>query len=193
MFSVANANAIAYDDLMVHGRGRKKDFVAPFGDSIWIDVTDGHWIAAEGKLAHCMVRQIRASHTCGVYVISPFRAVAEGFSDLLANDGSPDGEDWAKANSGTVHTFQGKQSDIVILVLGSDPQSNGARQWAASKPNLLSVALTQAKERVYVIGNRSLWAEQTYFALLAETLPTTTRQAFESKWLSTKSPTQTPR
>jgi superfamily I DNA and/or RNA helicase len=72
---------------------------------------------------------------------------------------------------GTIHAFQGKETDIVFIILGSDPNFDGARAWAAEKPNMLNVALTRAKQYVYVIGNRQLWAKQPYFNYLAEQLP----------------------
>jgi hypothetical protein len=59
----------------------------------------------------------------------------------------------------------------VILVLGGDPQRAGAKRWAASKPNLLNVAVSRAKRRLYVIGNRSAWATHRHFDVLADRLP----------------------
>lgn len=73
--------------------------------------------------------------------------------------------------AGTIHTAQGKQAEIVILVLGSDPQRDGARCWAASKPNLLNVTVSRAKRRLYVIGDRQAWGTQRHFDILAYHLP----------------------
>jgi hypothetical protein len=39
----------------------------------------------------------------------------------------------------------------------------GARAWAGGRPNLLNVAVTRAKEVVYVVGNRNLWREAGLF------------------------------
>jgi len=73
-----------------------------------------------------------------------------------------------------VHTTQGKEADVVILVLGTDPRGPGARAWAASKPNLLNLAVSRAKRRLLVIGDREAWRDQRYFATLAESLPART-------------------
>jgi len=73
---------------------------------------------------------------------------------------------------GTVHTMQGKEADVVILVLGTHPDRVGSRQWAANTPNLLNVAVSRARRRLYVIGNRETWGDQKYFDILAASLPT---------------------
>lgn len=50
-----------------------------------------------------------------------------------------------------------------MLVLGGNPKRPGAKAWAAEKPNLLNVAATRAKRRLYVVGNRTEWSRQKYF------------------------------
>lgn len=71
--------------------------------------------------------------------------------------------DWLKSHIGTVHTFQGKQADAVILCLGLDTKTQGAASWAAQKPNLLNVALTRAKYRFVAIGDADIWLTQPFF------------------------------
>lgn len=60
---------------------------------------------------------------------------------------------------------------MVVLVLGSAPNKNGARAWAAEKPNLLNVAVSRARRRLYVIGNQQNWQNHRYFSVLTATLP----------------------
>ncbi|NKN16582.1 hypothetical protein GFL86_34785 [Rhizobium laguerreae] len=43
---------------------------------------------------------------------------------------------------------------------------------ARSKPNLLNVALTRAKRRFYIVGDRSLWGTLPYFRETASALET---------------------
>lgn len=71
--------------------------------------------------------------------------------------------DWLDTHIGTVHTFQGKQAEGVILCLGLDSTKEGAAQWAASKPNLLNVALTRAKLRFVAVGDGQIWLGKPYF------------------------------
>jgi hypothetical protein len=57
-------------------------------------------------------------------------------------------------------------------VLGAPAQSQtGARGWAGDKPNLLNVAVSRAKEALYVVGNRPLWREAGLFRELHARLP----------------------
>jgi superfamily I DNA and/or RNA helicase len=72
---------------------------------------------------------------------------------------------------GTVHAMQGKEADVVILILGGDPGRPGARGFATREPNLLNVAVTRAKRRLYVIGNRDTWGDEPYFNVLAARVP----------------------
>ena len=78
-----------------------------------------------------------------------------------------------RVRCGTIHTFQGREADIVFLVLGSSPGSSGwgSRQWASRTPNILNVALTRARSVIYVIGNQRDWRKHPFFDILAEELP----------------------
>jgi hypothetical protein len=66
----------------------------------------------------------------------------------------------------------GREAEAVIFVLGApSPSQTGARGWAGSHPNLLNVAVTRAKEALYVIGNRDLWCGAGLFRELDHRLP----------------------
>jgi hypothetical protein len=168
------SNAIAYDGLMIDATdpALAQAFESRYPalpESKWIDVgsdiSQGHWIPAEGVevdriLAHLDEIELDPSQ---VMAIGPFRDVARRLKERARK------HDGLKA--GTIHTAQGKEADIVILVLGSDPAREGARTWAASKPNLLNVAVSRARRRLYVIGDRDAWMRHRYFDLLADRLP----------------------
>ncbi|SPJ32412.1 AAA domain-containing protein [Kushneria phyllosphaerae] len=179
MFSIANR--IAYNDKMLHGND---DLAAGPGDSRWFDVegqTRGkHYVPDQAlKVADMLNPHIRnKSEIPNVYIISPFKAVAQGLQTDLAKlldanafGGASELRKWLKARVGTVHTFQGKEEDSVILVLGLSSESPGAAEWASGKPNLLNVALTRAKKRVYVVGSTEIWGSKQYFSEACEKLP----------------------
>ena len=73
-------------------------------------------------------------------------------------------------NIGTIHTTQGKEANVIILVLGGDPKRPGAKKWASKTPNLLNVAVSRAKRRLYVIGDRNSWSNFNYFDVMANSL-----------------------
>jgi superfamily I DNA and/or RNA helicase len=89
-------------------------------------------------------------------LVSPFRAVAEELRRI--------GKMHGVKKAGTIHVAQGAEADAVILVLGGDPKNPGSKEWASSRPNLLNVAVSRAKRRLYVIGNRNEWAQYPYFS-----------------------------
>lgn len=171
MFEISNE--IAYGGLMVDATDPAlgeafADRYPTLPQSKWIDVcseaSHGHWIPAEGEevdriLAHLGSIEFDFSQ---MMAIGPFRDVARQLAERARRHRG--------LRAGTIHTAQGKEADIVILVLGSDPAREGARTWAASRPNLLNVAVSRARRRLYVIGDREAWMRQRYFDLLAERL-----------------------
>lgn len=147
MFEICNT--IAYAGLMVDGvakRGTLKISSTDWPSSRWIDIrsptADGHWIEAEGDATVELLEQLISldADPLRLFLISPFRKVAERWRHKTKK--------YKGIRVGTVHTTQGKEADIVILVLGSDPSQAGARRWAARKPNLLNVAVSRAKLRL---------------------------------------------
>lgn len=182
MFSVANR--IAYADQMVQGRVDSNGLPASLGfhcvlgDSTWFSVSatrSRHPVIDDelDVLMDCLIKlRDNPAHTlpdgkqAKVYVISPFRKVKSA-CELRIKKKNLHG-----VECGTVHTFQGKEAEVVFLVLGTAPDQEGAgaRAWAASKPNLLNVAITRAKHRLYVIGDENQWRGLPNFGELREAL-----------------------
>ncbi|MDQ2821694.1 MAG: ATP-binding protein [Pseudomonadota bacterium] len=161
MFGIANA--IAYQDKMVYGSGPDTGGEG-IGPSRWIDITgapaQGHWIAAQADHALALVAQItggklrRSDGQFKVIIVTPFRLVSGKIRELLTGIYGNE----SRGMSGTVHTFQGKEAEHVIFLLGGDPQRPGViGNFAGKKPNLVNVAVTRAKRRLYVIGDRDYW------------------------------------
>jgi superfamily I DNA and/or RNA helicase len=140
---------------------------APTGPSGWIDVPEGRLIeghAIEEELLEVNDLLLQLAHYPGtVFIISPFRSIAARCYKRHQDKG--------KVECGTIHTFQGKEAGIVLLVLGTAATNKRARDWVAATPNMLNVAVTRARHRLYVIGNRAVWSKHAYFDLLAKTLP----------------------
>ncbi len=174
MFSISNQ--IAYNETMIHGIDDIKE-LEPFvwNTSCWFDISgevEGkHFVPEQAVFVLEMLNQYVEEHRClpDLYIISPFRKVKAGVKKYLEEHfshqaiSSTEFELWIKGRVGTVHTFQGKEQDYVILVLGLEKGTPGAALWASEKPNLLNVAATRAKKRFYVVGCKQLWGGQNYF------------------------------
>lgn len=172
MFSIVNR--IAYNDKMLHGN---KNLSSGSGNSRWFNIegpTEGkHFVPKQAEhVANILQKHIdKSGEQPNVYIIAPFKAVARGVHRHLSNALTPEvfgGRtalwEWLDRRVGTVHTFQGKEEDNVIFVLGLSADSPGAAAWASSKPNLLNVALTRAKKRAYVVGSLGIWGSKKYFS-----------------------------
>ena len=186
MFKVANS--IAYNNLMISAtKNSLCEAEKIFPQSLWFDVKTtesmGHWVEKEGEtVIKILSKIINNSHEMpSLYIISPFKKVAGNMKSLIAkelkgtkfNSGSITKDqikNWLYNKSiGTIHTFQGKEAQIVILLLGgnADLSRPGSRNWVAEEPNILNVGLTRAKNLVFVVGNYDDWKRRNYFGELA--------------------------
>lgn len=164
MFNISNE--ISYGGNMV--QGNKSD-----GKAEWYDVggsADNKYVKEQGDLLVQKIRELSQhnkdildkSKKDQVYVISPFKNVADNLSRKLAADLKFTRYDSKSSptNVGTVHTFQGKEAPIVFLVLGADEKSKGAANWAmgSENPNIMNVSATRAKKEFYIIGDKKLYS-----------------------------------
>jgi superfamily I DNA and/or RNA helicase len=164
------------------------------GESAWIDVdapSADKWVYEEGQLIATTIAGLCESLPTppDLYVISPFRMPCFRLRKLLLQTlgvlpGRPikEREAWVNKRVGTVHTFQGKEAEAVILMLGAGRGAKpGSRNWAGGTPNLLNVAATRAKRSLYIVGNRQEWQGAGVFAEAAHRLNVREGQ----KWLQT--------
>lgn len=181
MFSIANE--IAYNNRMIHGSVEDKD-IEPIthkalGHNRWND-SQGDCVLKQykrelGEEVKALLLELAAHNgdLSSIYLITPFKAVKRELkeelrrskSQLLSNSSwtGKKFNDFLKNNVGTVHTFQGKENNTVILVLGCDERNSGGASWASSKPNLLNVAVTRAKKHLIIIGDIQVWCDKSYF------------------------------
>lgn len=185
------SNRIAYDGKMIMKTGEPDEGKTfPLGESKWFDINGScegrHWVPAQGeKVLNCLEQIVAEDQILpNLFIISPFRAVAQEVCSFLwkeqqrwsyklpnSKEKLPLLNNWLNKSVGTVHTFQGKEADTVILVLGIDHRSQAAAQWAASEPNILNVAATRAKYRFYIIGSKKIWSSLRYFEDADKLLP----------------------
>src|SRR5690606_7413849 len=150
------------------------------GPSSWIDVQgqpQEKWSPQEGHIVLDLLTKLKQKNISpDLYIVTPFVVVQDNMRRVIRESGILQGwvtdpYRWTSERVGTVHTVQGREAEAVIFVLGApSPTQGGARGWAGGRPNLLNVAVTRAKEVVYVVGNRSLWQKAGLFSELADRL-----------------------
>ena len=177
MFSISNA--VAYENMMVQAKhARSSDIIDALGDSKWISVIGSgsdKWCREEGETVLQLLKEMRTKGCQpDVYLVTPFVDVQNNLRHLVTSSRLLDGwvdepQAWLTERIGTVHTVQGREAEAVIFILGAPNASQtGARAWAGKSPNLLNVAVTRAKEALYVVGNRSLWEHAGVFKQLSQ-------------------------
>jgi hypothetical protein len=189
MFSISNM--VAYDNLMITAKSAGKSPIkSVLGTSRWIDVAstsaDDKWCAKEAATVLQLLSQLKENN-CepNLYIVTPFVVIQNKMREAILSSNILEGwvevekdEDerkaiyaWCYKHIGTVHTVQGREAEAVVFVLGaSGPGHMGARSWAGKQPNLLNVAVTRAKECLYVVGNRELWKNAGQFSKLHQLL-----------------------
>ncbi len=149
MFTISNR--IAYNDLMVQGVPK------PEGKANFIDVQGKSNSKFVEKQAQLLYKELEKNkeNLNKIYIISPFKNVIKETKKYLEGKGNFD-KNFIKKNIGTVHTFQGREADIVYFMLGCDKNETASLSWAFNEPNLVNVAATRAKNEFYIIGDKKL-------------------------------------
>lgn len=171
------SNEISYNGIMKQqtrepDAEKERSFV--YEKSQWINVTGkekgnkNHFVEAQAqKVCEILEQAFCKSENPNLYIISPFTSVVDGMKayikDYKKNTAGTSlnkcDMEWMGRNIGTVHTFQGKEANEVIFLLGCDtsPEARGAIRWVNN--NIVNVAATRAKFRLYVIGDEKAWQE----------------------------------
>jgi AAA domain len=184
MFGISNR--IAYANKMVYAAGTSTEgeIGQVLGPAAWFDVdgdaSSSKWCEAEGALVIDLLTRLAQAgvRKPDIYVITPFRIIAHEMRRLLDSNShifeqlGIDRSDWLLNRIGTIHTFQGKEAEAVIAVLGAPTaQQHGARRWASEAPNILNVMVSRAKKSIYVVGSRAAWGQVGHASELAKSLP----------------------
>jgi superfamily I DNA and/or RNA helicase len=188
MFKISNK--IAYENRMIKGQEDKwtiKDLVPDYlgkgPKSLWIDVNwnkskkNNQVVLDEIKVLRKVLSDIEEKlksnnkdieefvKNKNLFIITPFRFIDTYLNNKFKNSNSRLEKALADESLGkfigTIHTFQGKEAKMVIIVLGG--RSRNSMRWVASKPNMLNVALTRAKEYCFIIGDKEIWGTMNHF------------------------------
>jgi hypothetical protein len=183
MFGISNA--VSYGRNMVSAVESKPSAVGEvLGPSSWLHVSSSagsKWSAHEGEAVLRLLESLADEELeePDIFIVTPFRIVQDQMRQLIMRReglirrlSKLSARSWAYERIGTVHTFQGREAEAVIFLLGApNDNQNGARGWAGYPPNIVNVAVTRAKRRLYVVGNRHLWQTHGAFKTLSARLP----------------------
>lgn len=159
-------------------RGNRDHYVDAQGDRVYEIVKE-----AFRKTAAATKKKAGGSgehEECSIpslYIISPFKTVVSGLKNRLLEE-TPEGiaerawSAFAKFNIGTVHTFQGKEAHQVIFVLGCDTSRSCEGAIRFVNPNIVNVAASRAKYRLYVIADYAAWKINENVATMKRILDT---------------------
>ena len=186
------SNEISYGGIMKQQTREPKPERAAkfiFDKSQWINVkgkekgNKNHFVEEQGKkVCELLETAFSKNPEPGLYIISPFTSVVSGIRDYIRqycrkNSGvtkinSDYMLDYDQKKIGTVHIFQGKEADEVIFLLGCDTgrEARGAVKWV--NKNIVNVAVTRAKFRLYVIGDEDAWKPSVCVSAAKEIIDT---------------------
>ncbi len=177
MFSISNE--IAYNGTMINATALPKadeENTLLYDCSKWIQIggaekgNKNHFVQEQGlKALDIIIASLRKQNELpDIYIISPFKSVADEMRRLLRESREilccEKHDEWIKTHCGTVHTFQGKAAKEVIFLLGCDKDSAGTINWV--NVNIVNVAVTRAKYRLYVIGDYNIWKRSRFFQIV---------------------------
>lgn len=171
------SNIISYNGIMKQKTGQpnaEQEEMFVYKKSQWIQVrgrekgNKNHFVTNQAnKVCEMLEIAFSKNEFPSLYIISPFTTVITGVRSFIRKykRGHPESslaksqkiDNWISKNIGTVHTFQGKEANEVIFLLGCDgsKEADGAVRWVNS--NIVNVAVTRAKFRLYIIGDAAVW------------------------------------
>lgn len=172
------SNALSYDHMMKQQTALpspEKEAGFCRESSGWINVSGSenstagkdHYVEMQGRKAWGLIRNAfqKSEEMPNLFVITPFTTVRDGLKKMIRSQPEYKNDkrfaDWVEQCIGTVHTFQGKEADQVIFLLGCDKNSLSAVRWVNT--NIVNVAATRAKYRLYVIGDYTVWQHSPLF------------------------------
>lgn len=179
------SNQISYNNTMKQQTavpGKEKEAGFCYSGSRWINVKGrekgrkNHYVEAQGKrVLEILEIAFTKADTPSLFIITPFTTVKAGMikciedylqasRDTILYEKREMVKAWMYKNIGTVHTFQGREANEVIFLLGCDTgkEAAGAIRWVNA--NIVNVAVTRAKYRLYIIGDENAWHASTYIS-----------------------------
>ncbi|MFV9901664.1 MAG: DEAD/DEAH box helicase, partial [Rickettsia conorii subsp. raoultii] len=176
MFKICNK--IAYGDKMIFATSDcNSDIRTILGTSKWIDIKDNkvqrykYESEAEFQKLELLKQVLKEKNGDDllkqIYIITMYKDYSSIRRKLnkIYDDSRYEKtiQAFGYKNIGTIHAFQGKENDTVIILLGAQhPLDKGARNIMTKKPNVLNVGISRAKNNLYIIGSLEIWLKHKY-------------------------------
>ncbi len=141
----------------------------PFGAGVYGQQVNG--CCEQGKYGSCinppevdvvceLVKQLRECEGFSAFtigVVTPFKLHAGAISEKLDEMGLIMGD----ITVGTAHKYQGDERDVMIFSpVVAKGISDGAARWVEEPHNLINVAVTRAREALFVVGDLEFCGRQ---------------------------------
>lgn len=175
MFTISNE--VAYNNRMFQKTKNQKNEMQLF-------LNGSYWLDIKGKMLEKHDQNVKEQNEAvvvlfknmlnnsgnlpDIFIITPFKKIKYELNKRLnyilneqkTNLNPNEIEKWLDEHCGTIHAFQGKEANEVILVLGCDSIiGNGAAEWVGKKPNIINVAVSRAKFNICIIGDYDQWSK----------------------------------
>jgi hypothetical protein len=137
---------------------------------------------AEARECVALAKQVQqAAPAMSVGIVTPFAAQEDLLRTLLDRAGL------GEVLAGTAHKFQGDERDVVLFSpVAAKGMTDSSIRFIQEPPNLLNVAVTRAREAVFLVGDVAFLSRQngllgdfTKYALLVEKLRATSLAELE--------------
>lgn len=146
------ANKYVYDNRMIITKEDKpKDFME--SNVCFLDIrgvkSQSHVNQSEANVIGILVKKLTEKYEpSDIAVIAPYKNQVAVLREVIDND---------DIQVGTVHSFQGKDKEVVVMSLTIHSERDAsAKGFIGGKPNMLNVAFTRAKQQLFIVGNFSV-------------------------------------
>ncbi len=181
------SNALSYNGIMKKASIEAKEktlFWQPH--SLWLDVKgkengpQDHFVKEQAMyifdiLQKSFEKYAQTGKKPDIFIISPFTTVAKGMKSYISEHkenlpGKADElQNWMNTHIGTVHTFQGQGAQEVIFFPGCcESTKDGTIQFVNA--NIVNVAVTRAKSRLYVVGDWNTWQKNKNIKIMQDVM-----------------------
>ena len=171
MFEITNQ--LSYEGKLIQG---VPAIIAKQGQVSWID-SQGVAIKEQYVLEQSEALLNALTHTKrlqDILVLTPFKTVAEETRNYLRQHAEAfshysikEVEGWLEESVGTVANLQTKGRSSLYFICGTDEKNDEDANWSCQDSNLLTMAISQAKKELVMIGDYQRFKEKAYYQVIA--------------------------